>query len=162
MPDLLVKLYELPKLSPIIEELRAQGIEIKRPIGPEKYFVVEWVRKKFGNHWASETDMTFSNKPISSFIAIDTNKENKIIGFACYDATVRGFFGPTGVDPDYRGKGIGTALLLACLYDMFNVGYAYAVIGDAGPVDYYKKTVDAIEIENSEPGIYRHMIRNID
>lgn len=161
MPDMLVKLYELPELKPYLEELSKQGIIIKRPIGPEKYFVVEWVRKVFGNHWASETDMTFSNKPISSFIAIDTTRENQIIGFACYDATVKGFFGPTGVDNEYRGKGIGTALLLACLHDMYNIGYAYAIIGDVGPTEYYKKTVNAIEIEDSEPGIYKNMVRKV-
>lgn len=160
MGDMLVKLYELPRLEPVIEEVRKHGIEIKRPIGPEKYFVVEWVRQKFGNHWASETDMTFSNKPISSFIAIDTNT-GKIVGFACYDATVRGFFGPTGVDEAYRGKNIGTALLLSCLHDMYNVGYAYAVIGDPGPIEYYRKTVGAIEIENSYPGIYKNMVREV-
>jgi predicted GNAT family acetyltransferase len=160
MGDMLVKLYELPELNSALEEARKNGIVIKRPIGPEKYFVVEWVRSKFGNHWVSETDMTFSNKPISSFIAID-EKTNKIVGFACYDATVRGFFGPTGVDEEYRGKGIGKALLLACLHDMFNVGYAYAIIGDPGPIEYYKKTVNAIEIEGSYPGIYKNMVREI-
>ncbi|MEN3042936.1 MAG: GNAT family N-acetyltransferase [Fervidobacterium sp.] len=161
MSDMLVKLYELPELKPYIDELSKQGIIIKRPIGPEKHFVVEWVGKIFGKHWASEVDMAFSNKPVSLFLAIDTLNENQIIGFACYDATVRGFFGPTGVDESYRGKGIGTALLLACLHDMYNVGYAYAIIGDAGPTEYYKKTVNAIEIESSKPGIYKFMIRKV-
>ncbi|MGC8902677.1 MAG: GNAT family N-acetyltransferase [Fervidobacterium sp.] len=159
---MLVKLYEIRRYDELLEKLRPEGIEIKRPIGPEKYFVVEWVRKHFGHHWASEMDMTFSNKPISSFIAVDKNKDNQIIGFACYDATVRGFFGPTGVDPNYRGKGVGTALLLECLNDMLNVGYAYAIIGDAGPTEYYKKTVNAIEIPSSEPGIYRMMVRKVE
>jgi len=158
MADMLVKLYKLPDLNTSLQQVRQNGILIKRPIGPEKYFVVEWVRSKFGNHWASEVDISFSNRPISTFIALD-EKENKIVGFASYDATVRGFFGPTGVDEDYRGKGIGTALLLSCLHDMFNVGYAYAIIGDPGPVEYYKKTVNAVEIEDSYPGIYKNMLR---
>jgi len=158
MADMLVKLYKLPDLNTSLQQVRQNGILIKRPIGPEKYFVVEWVRNKFGNHWASEVDISFSNRPISTFIALD-EKANKIVGFASYDATVRGFFGPTGVDEDYRGKGIGTALLLSCLHDMFNVGYAYAIIGDPGPVEYYKKTVNAVEIEDSYPGIYKNMLR---
>ena len=158
MADMLVKLYKLPDLNTSLQQVRQNGILIKRPIGPEKYFVVEWVRSRFGNHWASEVDISFSNRPIPTFIALD-EKENKIVGFASYDATVRGFFGPTGIDEDYRGKGIGTALLLSCLHDMFNVGYAYAIIGDPGPVEYYKKTVDAVEIEDSYPGIYKNMLR---
>ncbi len=158
MADMLVKLYKLLDLNTSLQQVRQNGILIKRPIGPEKYFVVEWVRSRFGNHWVSEVDISFSNRPVSTFIALD-EKENKIVGFASYDATVRGFFGPTGVDEDYRGKGIGTALLLSCLHDMFNVGYAYAIIGDPGPVEYYKKTVDAVEIEDSYPGIYKNMLR---
>ncbi|HOQ39755.1 MAG TPA: GNAT family N-acetyltransferase [Fervidobacterium sp.] len=158
MPDMLVKLYELPSDEDILEELSKIGIVIKRSIGPEKISIVEWVKAEFGKHWASETDVTFSNKPISCFIAIDTTNDNEIVGFACYDATTRGFFGPTGVNPKYRGKGIGTALLLACLKDMYSIGYAYAIIGDAGPTEYYKKTVGAVEIPNSHPGIYKNMV----
>lgn len=159
MPDMLVKLYELPSDEDILEELSKLGIVVKRPIGPEKISIVEWVRAQFGKNWASEIDMTFSNKPISCFVAIDTTNDNEIVGFACYDATARGFFGPTGVNPTYRGKGIGTALLLACLKDMYSVGYAYAIIGDAGPTEYYKKTVGAVEIPNSHPGVYKNMTK---
>ena len=42
---------------------------------------------------------------------------------------------------------------------MYTVGYAYAIIGDAGPVEYYKKTVGAVEIPNSHPGIYKNMLK---
>lgn len=85
--------------------------------------------------------------------------EDKLVGFACYDATCKGFFGPTGVDDVCRGKGVGTALLLACLHDMRAQGYGYAVIGGAGPVAFYEKTVGAIEIPDSKPGIYKGMLR---
>ncbi len=34
-------------------------------------------------------------------------------------------------------------------------GYAYAVIGWAGPTEFYEKTVGATIIEGSEPGIFR-------
>ena len=59
---------------------------------------------------------------------------------------MRGFFGPTGVDPAYRGKGIGKALLLKCLEAMRNEGYGYAVIGGAGPVNFYEKCCGATVI----------------
>lgn len=38
-------------------------------------------------------------------------------------------------------------------------GYAYAIIGGVGPVEFYAKTVGAVVIEGSDPGIYRGMIR---
>jgi hypothetical protein len=34
-------------------------------------------------------------------------------------------------------------------------GYAYAVIGWAGPQEFYARLVGATVIEGSEPGIYR-------
>lgn len=160
MPDLLVKLYELPPCEEVLRELEGKGFVVKRPIGPEKLIVVDWVKENFGLHWAGEVDASFSNKPISCFVAVDVREgDPKLAGFACYDATVRGFFGPTGVLEEYRGVGLGKALLLVTLRDMFNVGYAYAIIGYAGPVDFYRKAVGAIEIPESFPGIYRHLLR---
>lgn len=156
MPDMLVKLYELPPIEPVIEQQRSQGIEIRRALAPEKHVVVEWVRQTFSNGWASECDVAFSNHPVSCFIAI---KEGRVIGFACYDATCKDFFGPTGVDPAFRGQNIGKALLLACLHAMAAQGYAYAIIGGAGPVDFYAKATGATIIEGSVPGIYRGMLK---
>lgn len=53
-----------------------------------------------------------------------------------------------------RGKGIGKALLLAALHAQKAQGFAYAIIGGVGPAEYYAKTVGAIMIEGSQPGIY--------
>ena len=152
MTDLLVKLYELNDDWTYLTEQSNQGITIRKPIGPEKHFLVDWVREKFEAGWASEMDMAFSNRPISCFVA--TQKRTPI-GFACYDATALGFLGPMGVDESYRGKGTGRGLLLACLLDMKLKGYGYAVIGDVGPASFYQKTVGTIEIPDSTPGIYK-------
>jgi len=72
---------------------------------------------------------------------------------------VKGFFGPTGVDEEERGQGIGKALLLACLHGLKDLGYGYGIIGSAGPVDFYKKCCGAVVIEDSAPGVYRGMLR---
>ena len=53
-----------------------------------------------------------------------------------------------------RGRGIGKALVLAALHAMRAEGYAYAIIGWASSVDFYRKAVGATVIEGSEPGIY--------
>jgi GNAT superfamily N-acetyltransferase len=152
MHDMLVKLYNLPTDSPVIEIAKDRDVVIRKPIGPEKHLVVEWVKKKFSKPWASETDMAISNKPISCFIAL---KGGKLVGFACYDATALGYFGPMGVDSAIREKGIGTALLFAALQDMIQKGYGYAIIGGVGPADFYKKTVGATDIPESTPGIWK-------
>jgi hypothetical protein len=94
-------------------------------------------------------------RPPTCFIAI---QNDELIGFACHEATAKGFFGPTGVDTVARGKGVGHALLLTTLLDMYAQGYAYGVIGGAGPMEFYRRSVGAVPIEGSEPGIYRGML----
>ncbi|MBZ0296098.1 MAG: GNAT family N-acetyltransferase [Anaerolineae bacterium] len=157
--DLLVKLYTLPALEPVLAQQRAQGIEIRRAIAPEKHVVVNWIQREFGDLWASETEVAYSNTPISCIIAVENEK---LIGFACYDATCRGFFGPTGVTESLRGRGTGKALLLACLHTMHTLGYGYGIIGAAGPVEFYQKIVGAIPIPDSWPGIYRGILKAED
>jgi ribosomal protein S18 acetylase RimI-like enzyme len=151
MADMLVKLYDLPPLMENIE-----GVHLRRALVPEKHIVVNWVRSHFSEFWASETDVAFSNRPVSCFVAV-ANEE--MIGFACYDVTCKAFFGPTGVGEAARGRGVGKALMLLCLHDMFAQGYAYAIIGSAGPMDFYSKIVGAIVIPDSTPGIYRGLLR---
>ena len=38
------------------------------------------------------------------------------------------------------------------------MGYGYAIIGDVGPSAFYEKTVGAMPIPNSAPGIYAGML----
>jgi len=49
--------------------------------------------------------------------------------------------------------------LLSCLLDMKLKGYGYAIIGGVGPTEFYTKTVGAIEIADSTPGVYKGMLR---
>jgi GNAT superfamily N-acetyltransferase len=117
----------------------------------EKHQVVDWVDKQFGGRWASECDVAFSNRPISCHIATE---DGLILGFSCHDTTSRGLVGPLGVLESARGRGIGRGLLLSTLQAMAATGYAYAVIGGAGSVEFYRRVVDVIEIPDSSPGIY--------
>ncbi|NMA64669.1 MAG: GNAT family N-acetyltransferase [Clostridiaceae bacterium] len=82
-----------------------------------------------------------------------------IVGFACYETTCKAFFGPIGVSDNCRGLKIGKALLISALQGLKEMGYAYAIIG--GPEDavgFYEKTVNAIIIPGSVPGIYKDII----
>ena len=147
--DILVRLYALPPLD--LSGMGATGVTIRRPIAPERHVIVAWVAREFELGWASEVEVAFTNHPPSCFVAV---KGQDILGFACYDATARGLFGPTGVTEVARGRGIGAALLMASLHAMREQGYAYAVIGGVGPAEYYARTVGATLIEGSTPGIY--------
>jgi hypothetical protein len=153
--DMLVKLYDLPDSGAAFERLHEQGIDLRRALAPEKHKIAPWVRRNFGEGWASETEIAFTRQPISCFIAV---KEGTIVGFACHDATCRNFFGPTGVEFQTRNKGVGTGLLLACLEAMRAQGFGYAIIGGVGPTSYYSKAVGAVPIDGSEPGVYRGLL----
>ncbi|MBD2870192.1 GNAT family N-acetyltransferase [Paenibacillus arenilitoris] len=155
MSDMLVKLYELPELAPVTKSLAEKGIDIRRAIAPEKHIVVEWVRRNFNDGWASECEAAFANQPVSCYLAV---KQGELIGFACYEATCKNFFGPTGVAENERKAGAGKGLLLASLHSMRALGYGYAVIGSAGPKEYYAKMVGATVIEGSSPGVYKGML----
>ncbi|ANM14152.1 MULTISPECIES: GNAT family N-acetyltransferase [unclassified Rhizobium] len=157
MPDLLVSLYST-KLSDLERKADHVGVSIRPALPPELHIVVNWVREHFSENWASEVSVAFSRQPVACLIAIEGHE---LLGFACYDTTARGFFGPTGVDPQARGKGVGLALFSACLHTMKTLGHAYAFIGDAGPVDFYARTAGAITIPAPDKGIYEGMLRSM-
>ena len=153
---MLVRLYDLPESATLVERLRADGVDVRRALAPEKHVVVAWVREQFGEGWASECEVSFARLPIACFRA---QRGQVVLGFACYDSTAKAFFGPTGVLEQERKHGIGTALLLVTLQAMAAEGYAYAIIGGAGPADFYANAVGAVPIAGSTPGIYRKMLK---
>jgi len=153
MADLLVNLLKLPTFDDIAEQRflvrRAQPFELT----PVRRFV----EANFSRSWADEISVGFARQPVSVFVA---TIEGELVGFAAYECTRRGFFGPTGVIPAARSQGIGKALLLASLSALREMGYVYGIIGAAGPVDFYQKTVGAIAIPDSEPGIYTDLLKD--
>ncbi|MBN2982618.1 GNAT family N-acetyltransferase [Cohnella algarum] len=155
MSDMLVPLYKLPEHHVLLRTLAESGIEIRRGLVPEKHKVTAWVRENFRPSWVDECEAAFARVPVSCWIAVE---KGELIGFGCYDATCRGFFGPTGVSEAARGKGVGKAILLACLHAMQAEGYGYAAIGGVGPKEFYAKAAGAIEIPDSTPGIYKGML----
>lgn len=153
--DLLVKLYAFEADGALPAALERQGIAIRRALPAEMHIVCGWVEKAFGGHWASECAAAFSNHPATCFIAV---QGGEVIGFACCEATAPDFFGPTGVAPQARGHAVGTALLHAALAELKARGYAYAIIGNAGPAEFYWKACRAVPIPGSDPGFYKGML----
>jgi GNAT superfamily N-acetyltransferase len=146
MADVLVKLYELQGTPRDILD-----VEIRRPMPHEQGIVGQWIARTFSQGWADEFGCSFKTFPVTSLIAL---RNDKLVGFACYDVTCRGFFGPTGVLEAERGKGIGKELLLRSMFGLRELGYAYAIIGGAGPIDFFVRTLGAVPIPDSSPGIY--------
>ncbi len=167
MSDMLVKLYNLPPLQPALDAIAPMHIQIRPARVGEETQIMPWIAQHFNPGWENGVVYAIHRSPCSLFIAIEKQPPDpvradpyglppeKLVGFACYDSSNRGMFGPMGVHPRYEGRGIGTALLLTALHAMWNENYAYAVIGWAGPVDWYASRVGATLIPDSEPGPFR-------
>ncbi len=157
MADMLVKLYDIPFSYALEERLSEEGIRIKKALAPDRSRIIEFSKICAKDDYSDEVSAAFCNNPITCYIA---TKEKKIIGFACYEATAKNFFGPMAVLDSERKKGVGKALLLRSLGSMQELGYAYAIIGwpAKSAVEFYKKCAGAVMIDESSSGVYKRMI----
>jgi GNAT superfamily N-acetyltransferase len=171
MPDMLVKLYQLPDISARVADLRTRRIEVRRAQPGDGPLLQTWVRQHFAEGWGDSIPVALAQRPITCFLAVEHQVRSepprqpydlpaeRLVGFALYDVSSRGMFGPTGVHPAYRGRGIGAAVLVATLRAMADEGYMYAVIGWVGPAEFYARTVGATLIPDSEPAGFRGPLR---
>ncbi|MEK4499315.1 MULTISPECIES: GNAT family N-acetyltransferase [Bacillus] len=106
--------------------------------------LASFVEAEFGERWLHSIEYGFrtykENLPI--YIA---EQEEVIVGFACYDVVrgKKGLFGPMGTAKQNRVKGVGKQLLHCSLHSMKQEGYEYAIIGQAGPIEFYERCCNA-------------------
>ncbi|MEH7351068.1 GNAT family N-acetyltransferase [Gottfriedia acidiceleris] len=120
---------------------------IVRKINRNDYInLFNFVNHNFSSDWIQTIKDAFLLIDPSIFIALD--KDGEIVGFACYDVykNKKCYFGPMGVSLTKRINGIGFSLLHHCLKEMYEIGYEYAIIGGAGPIEFYEKTCNAVVI----------------
>lgn len=154
--DMLVNLSRLPAFDDLERQATSREVLIRQPIAPERTLIMDWVEKHFARGWADEVAAAFSHQPVNCFVA---QRAGEMLGFACYEATKKNFFGPTGVLESERGQGLGKLLLLKSLEVMKQSGYAYAIIGGVRAPEYYEKTVGAQSISGSGMSIYQNMLK---
>ncbi|MEN3975919.1 GNAT family N-acetyltransferase [Emcibacter sp. SYSU 3D8] len=146
---MLARLYDLPDLDEALARMAAIDIDVRPALVLERPSVLSWVTARFPG-WAAEVDVAFARLPAACHIAV---QNRQLLGFACYDAACRNYFGPMGVAEAARTQGVGRALLLSVLHAQRAQGYAYSIIGGVGPADFYAKAVGAVVIEGSERGV---------
>lgn len=154
MQDMLVKLYDLPADAALAQP-EDPTVVIRRAMAPDMLQITDFVQSLSSKFAAGECRACFQGHPITCFVA---TRSGQLLGYACYNATAPDFFGPTAVVPQERGKGIGRALLLRSLAALRDQGYGYAIIGGVGPQGFYAKTVGAVLIPGSDPGIYKDFL----
>ncbi|MFY0521126.1 GNAT family N-acetyltransferase [Lysinibacillus sp. UGB7] len=108
--------------------------------------LIHFVEHQFSKQWSETIRNAFLLEEPSVYIAFDCKGE--IVGFAAFDVfeNRKCYFGPMGVSESNRVKGIGYSLLHHCLKDMHDIGYEYAIIGGAGPIEFYEKACNAVVI----------------
>lgn len=150
--DMIAGLYSLPETE------IPESIKIKRAFVGDKETILRFVEENFQKNWVYETEHSLMQEVSKCFIATENGK---VIGFACFDASAKGFFGPIGVAPDRRGENIGKALLIRTLNTMREYGYAYAIIGWVSDAEnFYRKAVGAEYIKggNPENSVYSNLV----
>lgn len=153
--NVVVNLYNLPDdieadYRPAMEKV---GVQIKRAMAPDKTAILDFIRTEFSQGWADEAEKALWNNPSTLYIAV---ADKKVVGFAAYDSTCLGCYGPLGVASTHRKMGIAQALTSACLKSMREKGY-WVAVWQAGPVEYYVKHLNA-KILDDHPGVYVNMI----
>ncbi|MCD5323387.1 MULTISPECIES: GNAT family N-acetyltransferase [Pontibacillus] len=102
----------------------------------------DYVLQEFGERWLEHINHSYNMDVIPILLA---EQNGSIIGFACYDLVhnQKGLFGPMGTSKDKRFQFVGRELLDTCLIEMAKLRYQYAIIGEAGPVEFYEKACNA-------------------
>ena len=105
--------------------------------------LIDFVATQFGAGWVESIENGFAQVEIPIFLALD---DGNIIGFACFDVSrnKKGIFGPMGTLKANRSRKVGYTLLHMALNEMNDIGYEYAVLGEAGPLEFYEKACGAV------------------
>jgi mycothiol synthase len=114
-----------------------KGYEVRRAL-PDEHALLDAVRTEFGGAWPWELERALGHDPAGVHVAL--TPEGEYCAFAAHDGNNRGlgWFGPTGTWPAHRGKGLGEALLVACLVDVGRE-HAHCEVAWIGPRPFYDK-----------------------
>ena len=102
-----------------------EGVTVRRACPEDRDRTLAAIEGMFSKAWWFETSLAFRAPQPTVHVA---ERDGVVVGFADYDATNFGLFGPTGVHESLRGRKVGAVLLRRCLRDMQALSYPYALI----------------------------------
>ncbi|WP_064091298.1 GNAT family N-acetyltransferase [Rossellomorea aquimaris] len=120
------------------------SILIKQVQHHDQNALTQFVETHFGKLW-SKTLLNGFHPSHQKIPLVMASENDEIIGFAAFDVfqNKKGIYGPMGVVPTTRHKGVGKGLLYTALQKMKEKGYMYALLKEAGPIEFYEKTCEA-------------------
>ena len=81
--DMITNLYRLPKLKD-----RKDTIQIKRAFAGDKGAILNFIKSNFSDSCVYEAEHAIMQEVPKCFSAVE---DKKVIGFACYDSSAKGF-----------------------------------------------------------------------
>jgi mycothiol synthase len=125
------------------------GYDVRRAREDEREALCAAIAGEFGGAWPFEVERALGHEPAGVHVAM---RDGAYCGFAAHDGNNRGlgWFGPTGTWPEHRGKGLGEALLMACLVDVA-AEHSQCEVAWIGPRPFYEKVAGISSDRNFVP-----------
>jgi len=140
--NVLINVRNNPKVSAtrageLVVAAAAKGYLVRRATRQERPALVAAIAAEFGGAWPYEVERALGHDPPAVHVAIQSDA---YCAFAAHDGNNRGlgWFGPTGTWPAHRGRGLGEALLMACLVDVA-AEHSQCEVAWIGPRPFYEK-----------------------
>ena len=140
--NLLIDVRTNPRVSParaaeLAAEAARRGYLVRRADRTERPLLAA-IGREFGGAWPWEIERALGCEPAAVHVAIDPGGD--YAAFAAHDGNNRGlgWFGPAGTWPAHRGRGLGEAVLMACLVDVA-AHHATCEVAWIGPRPFYAK-----------------------
>ncbi|MDQ6780257.1 MAG: N-acetyltransferase [Candidatus Eremiobacteraeota bacterium] len=115
-----------------------------------------WIAATFGGVWPQESQAGwnwFIRDGLGNSRGFATYEQRSLHHWwldAWLDDSSVGMFGPMGVDPALRGKGLGCVLTQRALLSLKDLGFSQALIPAVGPVDFYERCCGARVVQRLE------------
>ena len=143
----------LPLPPPAAARAPMHGYELRRARHADAAAVTALARE-FSPAWAYEAGRAMDQDQPTVHVALQRGEP---VSFAAHDGNNRGTgaFGPAGTLPAHRGRGLGQALLRACLHDIARAGHGQAVIPWVSDTTLYA------QFGAVQGGRYRVLVKNL-
>jgi len=126
------------RLQQLKDKALARGYTLSRAQPEDAPAISATIGNVFSEPWAFEIERAIRFEPSGLHVAHDA--DGSLAAFAAHDGNNAGlgWFGPAGTMEQHRGKGLGAALLMACLVDVAR-DHDQCTVAWIGPREFYDR-----------------------